>query len=102
MKIENTVFSKNNCEFYSRSIVSGWIGIIKMDKEDSNTFPEKKYVQKWVIGTHSILGIEWVIAEETMKIALVMWEKRINIEKYYRWKDRNHRDIVKVNNVISR
>lgn len=42
MKIENTVFSKNNCEFYSRSIVSGWIGIIKMDKEDSNTFPEKK------------------------------------------------------------
>lgn len=66
MKIENTVFSKNNCEFYSRSIVSGWIGIIKMDKEDANTFPEKKYVQKWVIGTHSILGIEWVIAEETV------------------------------------
>ena len=42
MQIENVPFLKNNCEVYSRTIVSGWIEIVKRDKGDASTFPEKK------------------------------------------------------------
>lgn len=46
MQVETVPFTKNNCEFYSRTITPGWIEIVKMDKEDANTFPEKKKHRK--------------------------------------------------------